>query len=359
MKQFRVAASQRCLATILASILATCLPASTSPQEAHISAAQFWDLYFRNQFLRLEQQNDVWRGEARAEVTQGHKPSALLSEVRSIPIEVTVEALRGYDYSIDARFARISTTPISVAAAFDAVIVKTYPYRDAAPFGKQRMVELFTLVRSRYRLPSGTALTLAKLEQILSAMISEHSEQLNQPIAALVWFLGDRRQRSSSSVLINVLRSSSYVRQSEPHIHFTAIDAAFSALWKVNDKTRLPDLLALMRDANPTGRQKIGSLFERLLSTDELLSPKRCGDAYLDPDFWARLIEPYRSYTHADWDRYDADSLFWELRYLAATRVSLKDSETLQKLANDEVAIVREAVAHRSSQGSRGQNQPN
>jgi hypothetical protein len=181
------------------------------------------------------------------------------------------------------------------------------------------------------------------------AMVAARSEEWNDAIAALVWFLGERRQHSSSAAIMDVVRYSGHLHPTGFHLHFTAVDAAFSALWKIDDKMQLVDLLTLMRQADPTGQRKFAALFERLLSTHELLSIEQCGDDWFTPEFWAKKIEPLRNYAPEDWDRYDAHSLFWELRYSAATRLNPGDP-VLQMLARDAVDTVRlQAVSRHNS----------
>lgn len=327
----------------LSGVLVTgVLSLSSMKKPLQISAPQFWKTYFGGQFLTLENNNGVLRGEARTDDGRDQGLAGLLRGVRSVPVMVSSETLRGYDYSSDPRFACVSAATTAVGVAYDAVMTKTYSYCDAAPYGKQRMAELFVLVHNRYGLPTGSALGIADVERALIAMIREESDQLNQPIAAVVWFLGECRQRSSSLPLIEVLRNSSYLKKSGRHLHFTAVDAAFSALAKVDDKVRLFELVSLMQDAEPTGRRKFASLFEHLISTDKLLSPESCGDRFVDPNFWRRFVNSRKDYSATDWDRYDVGSLFWELRYLAAVRLPVADSVSLTRLKDDYVATIRD-----------------
>ena len=310
----------------------------------HINPERFWDLYFRNLFVQLERKNGLYTGEIFTEPDYAQPPLGLLRDVDKMQVEVPFSSLQDYNYSGDGKFARIMQIPASVSEAYEAVITGTYPFRDPAPFGKQRMAELFTQIRGQFRLNTIGELSLADLEQTLSHMVENHTQALNQPIAALAWFLGERRERSSSAALLFVIQNSSFAPYARHQLHFTPVDAAFSALWKVNDKTRLWDILEMMRYTSESGRRKFAPLFERLLSTTELLSFEHCGNDYLEPDFWASKLEPRRKYTAVHWDQYDADSLFWEIRYLAVMRLPAANSETLRKLALDEVGTVREAA---------------
>lgn len=310
----------------------------------HINPEQFWDLYFRNLFLQLERKNGLYTGEIFAEPDQAQPPLELLRDVPKVQVEVSFGSLQEHNYSADGRFARITQIPASVSEAYEAVIAGIYPFREPAPFGKQRMAELFTQIRGQFLLSTNGELSLADLEQTLSNMVENHTPALNQPIAALAWFLGERRERSSSAALLFVVQNSSFAPYARHQLHFTPVDAAFSALWKVNDKARLWDILEMMRYTSESGRRKFAPLFERLLSTTELLSFEHCGSDYLESDFWASKLEPGRNFTAADWDQYDADSLFWEIRYLAVLRLPATNSDTFRKLAIDEVGTVRGAV---------------
>jgi hypothetical protein len=317
----------------LMTVVLLCLAGS----QDFVSPAQFWDLYFRGLFVTVEHNAGSWRGQARSEPSVSG-PAAILKKTSFFAFSISDRALRSYDYSHDARFTLVDAVPASVDAAFEAVIDGTYPYRDPAPFGKKRMMELFTMIRCRYHLPD-RGLTMEDLERTLSATTT--SPEMIQSTAALLWFLGEQRQRSSSTVVIDVLRNPAYLEPTGAHFPFFVVDAAFSALWKIDDKSKLIILLALMQRSNDAGRRKFAALFERLLSTQELLSPERCGSVWSSPEFWAKIIEPRRNYALADWDRYDAGSLFWEIRYLAATRLN-RDAPALRRLTGDEVECVRQ-----------------
>lgn len=309
-----------------------------------IPAGQFWDIYFQGRMLLLEYQDQSWSGRASART-----PSAisLLKESESFDFRIPGEALRAYNYQSDPRFTLIATIPASVAEAFESVVKGTYPYRDAVPLSRHRMGELFSQMHGRYGLGVKVALTLEGLEQLLFAMIAQRSEDLHQDIAALVWFLGERHERSSSGAVMEVLRNSSYLNPGPFQLHFTAVDAAFTALWKIDDKSKLPELLELMRRSDDTGRRKFAALFSRLLSSRKLVSLERHGAAWSTPEFWAQYIDPHRANTLRDWDRFDASSLFWEIRYLAAIRVH-EDDPQLRTLADDDVEPVRQAASVRA-----------
>ena len=181
-------------------------------------------------------------------------------------------------------------------------------------------------------------------------MIEDHTPALDQPIAVLVWILGEQRDRSSATVLYEVLYNSSYSAFAPHRLHFTAVNAAFSALWKVNEKTVVWKILDLMRDSSESGRMKMAALIERLFSTTELLSLDRCGDQYSDFNFWAKLLEPFRAYGPLEWDRWDVNSLFWEIRLQAAIRLPLQEMKLLDRLGGDEVGTIRDLVSLRLRQ---------
>ncbi|MET0649849.1 MAG: hypothetical protein ABW208_24835 [Pyrinomonadaceae bacterium] len=310
-----------------------------------ISAQQFWDYYFRDLFLRLERAGGGYAGEVLSEPERAQPPEGLLLlDAPQVRVEVPAGVVREYDYASDGRFARLAERPASIAEAYRAVVEGTYPFRDPAPFGKQRMAELLTQARTLVPRGPGEELTLEDFEQTLRLAVEGDAPGLDQLVAALVWFVGERRERASSGVLLLVVQNSSYSPFARRRLHFTAVDAAFSALWKVNDKSCLWELLEILPYTSESGARKIVPLFGRLLSTTELLSPDLCGNAYLEPAFWAARLAPLREYADADWDRYDADALFWELRWLAALRLNRGDAGTLRRLADDEVGTVREAA---------------
>jgi len=311
-----------------------------------ITAERFWNLYFRNAFLTLERRRDKCVGQIYSDSERAQPPGGLLGGSFQVPVEVAFTTLREYDYTKDGRFALIAKRPASVGAAYEAIINQTYPYRDPAPFGKQRMAELFTEV-GMHSMTSPKPLTLEILEQKTLSIVETHVDALNQPLAALAWFLGERRERSSSKALLAIVNNAPFAPSTRRHIHFTAIDAAFTALWKVNDKESLWSIIELMRKTTDAGRRKIAPLLQRLLSTSELLSIEHCGDDYFRPEFWAKLLEPRRGFRPSEWDRFDAESLFWEIRYLSALRLPPTDVEMLRKLISDEVQTVRDAAASR------------
>ncbi|MDY6994009.1 MAG: hypothetical protein SVR94_15590 [Pseudomonadota bacterium] len=313
-----------------------------------ITAEQFWDYYFRDDFINLKRDNNGYMGEIYENTSQSHTPLSLVKEFSKKNIEISKTILKKYDYSNDKRFFLISTPTDHLSKAFTAVLEKTYDYRQPAPFGKQRMSELFVLLRHHYQLNPNNHLTISLLEKTLKQMIESYSKEMIQPIAALVWFLGECRQISSADVLILTVENSKYIHNSVPSIHFTAVNTAFNALWKINPKLKLPNLIKLMKQANESGKRKFAPLFTRLLSTNEMLSLDLLGNDYLNPDYWAGIIKRYNHNTQLDWDQFDTNALFWEIRYLAALRLPSTDANLI-KLANDEVSIIAKTVQQQRS----------
>lgn len=312
-----------------------------------INASRFWDLYFRNAFLTLERHSDRYAGRIYSEPEEAQPPGGLVRDMVEVPFEVPLNILREYDYAGDGRFALITQRLGDLNAAIERIVDQTYLYREPAPFGKLRMSELFGKIHRQLIHRQVTEIPLADLQQELRDMVEHHTADLNQPIAALSWFLGELRERSSSHSLLLVVENSSIAPFARKQVHFTALDAAFSALWKVNDKACLWKVLEIMLHTSESGRRKIAPLFARLLSTTELLGLELAGSAYFETDFWASRLEPYRNFTSTDWDYFDANSLFWEIRYLSALRLSTTEVEVLRKLERDEVQTIRAAVSSR------------
>ena len=188
---------------------------------------------------------------------------------------------------------------------------------------------------------------MADVERAVAQMVDRYVESYSQPLAALAWFLGEQRMRSSAAALMGIVRNARFNPFARAPIASTAVSAAFSALWKVNDKRTLWALLELMPDVSDTGRRTMAPLFERMLSTTELLGAARLGDDYLRPEYWRNLLEPHSAWQATEWDRYDAGSIFWELRHLAATRLPTDDARYLGALSDDEVRTVGDAARAR------------
>lgn len=303
-----------------------------------ISVEQFWDYYFRNAFQTLERKHGQYTGTVLAESADGISKRLFdTSEPEVVSIDMAV--LQRFDYRNDGRFSLALKRPTDASVAYTEIVEKTYPYREPAPFGKQRMSELFSEIHMRWH-QTPDSITLSGFEEIVIHIVGQYRDSDNQQLAALAWFLGEQRQRSSAKALLAIVNNAGFVPFAQHPIHFTSVDAVLSALWKVNDKGSMGELLTLMRNASNAGKRKIAPLFERLVSTTELLSQERCGENYLNPEFWERFFAPRSQFTNTEWDRYDTDSLFWEIRLLSALRLSAAESIYLDKLANDEVKVV-------------------
>ena len=310
-----------------------------------LSAEQFWQLYFDDRLLTLRRDQDSYVGLARAN-SPTVSPTALLIERDAVSFRVSMPTLRAYSYLTDDRFSRYEASPLGVADAFSGVIEGRYSIRDTAPFSSQRIRELLSAIRVQHILPGDDARLLERLESLVSQLVATRSENANQDIAALAWFLGEQRHRSSAKSLLEVVRQSSYLHGDASTIHAVSVDMAFTALAKINDKTLLSEMLEVMRLANESGRRRIAALFSRLLSTRELLSIELLEERWTDPEWWTATFEPLRSNTTADWDRFDSTSLFWELRYFSAKTMP-RSEPSLQVLAADEVAVVRRVAQTR------------
>ncbi len=305
-----------------------------------IDAKQFWELYFHNKFLRLERHPDKYIGEVFDKTSSSGKG---LFDNNRIFVEVNMDDLRVYDYETDGRFTQLIKRPVKADDAVQAIINQSYPYRDAAPFGKERMSELFLqMYPSELKIDS-----LEILEGTTFALANEYNQDLSQPLAGHAWLLGEFRQRSSTKALLNIIHYAPFVSSAQYHLPFTPIDVAFSALWKINDKFALWDLLKLLPSTDDSGKRKIIPLFERLLSTNVLLSLTQHDDNYYETKFWENYLLPMKDFSERDWDSYDANSLFWELRYLSAIRLPLNKTDILNKLISDEVSIVSDIARKR------------
>ena len=313
--------------------------------QTSIEAQQFWDYYFRDRLLTLRHAKNAWAGEALTDAGSG-TVAMFRQRPKTRSFRLSDAELRSYDYDADPRFARLSRQPLRIDAAFAAVRDKIYPYADS-PFDKARMAELFTLADARYGLNPSRPITQDEVERSLLDMISRNRQEQSQVVAALVWFLGERRERSSGRVALEILRHSSYVQDERSPVSSTAADAAFLALRKIDDKTTLTDLIGIMQSMNETGRRRCSELLRYLLSSGELLHPDRAGAAISTAEFWTERIASMRNRTAVDWDRYDATSVQWEIRYAAASRLDASDP-ALRGLSLDPVTTVRRMADERS-----------
>ncbi len=335
---------RRTVLGVLLGQVASALSARTAAQDL-ISADEFWALYFGNRFLTLARTPKALTGEVRSDEVSGSMVD-MVRPVATRQVQIPIEALRAYPFE-DERFDIAAALAMPVEAAFLALTRAEYRYRDAAPFSPQRMQELAREAAAAQ--PGQSSVALTDVRRWLAERIEEPNALQDQVIAALIWFVGERRETGSAGELIRVLERSSHVvgAPEAQVLGSTAVDAAFNALWKINDKSCLPAVLDLMRRFDTTGRWKVAHLFERLLSQEHLLGARLLGDRYVDPAQWQRALSSARLLDPGAAARFDSSSLFWELRLLAARRMPSGNGTALQRLAADEVAPVRKAALKR------------
>lgn len=266
-----------------ASAVALAGLAGCARRRRELSAAEFWDAYFRQRYATLRRSAQGWDGEVRRPTTKD-----LTKEVETDPVAISRNTLLSYDYASDPRFSLPERLALSTGDAIRAVIDKSYPYFDSPPFAPERLSEVFAALKPDAALDPRPLLTQP------------------QPAAAVIWLLGERRDPANASVLLEILQRAD--------LHFTVEDAAFTALAKLNDASHRDDLLSLMNGASGSRRAKIARLFEYQCSSTELLSLAKLGDSYMNPAYWASIppASPGRS-------------LFWEFRYLSGPRSARSD----------------------------------
>lgn len=309
----------------------------------NISASKFWELYYQDN-IQLLQRDKIRISGTGVQREQKRHPNSVLQQTETFTFSLSRASLSEYNYGSDPRFTAFEILPAKINETIDRIIQGDYPFRDSAPFGQTRMSELFTQIKEHLAVSEEEKDVLAVLDQLILDFLRKESAEYNQVIAALVWFLGEIKERSSSESVIQVLRHSRHLNNNQFQINSSVEETAFFALWKINDKSKLTDILELMRHSDETGRRKIANLLTRLLSTDELLSLYKIGPtAWATPDYWDKIITPRQHWSLAKWDQFDASSLFWEIRYLAAKRIPKIDPLN-ELLSNDEVEPVRTAA---------------
>lgn len=313
-------------------------PASARDVEA------FWDAYFENRFVALTRDEFACTGFAR--LLPAGAPAGLADLDEPLQLQEIACArtlLADYDTASDGRFALLPARPPEAAAAVQAMIDGSYPYRAAAPFSRERMAVL--VLQGRQML--GDQVTIEGLQDLLAQLVAGPDAALDRLIAALAFLLGELRDASSAQALLAVIRNASGVPFARRVLHFSAVGAAFAAAWKCDAKSITTDLVVLMEDSDSSARQKIASLFERLYSTRELLGLHRFGEAWLTPAFWQERLAPL---SHPLlWPRLGATSLFWELRLTTLARLGPAQADLLPLLLADEVGVVRDAAMTRLS----------
>lgn len=313
-----------------------------------LSANAFWDLYFNDAFVRLVRKDERWTGLA---TTSGHGLGLrdALRPASAEPIDIAMDTLRQYDDAADPRFQLLGTIETSTDSASLAIVQGQYPYRSAAPFSPQRMSAVMTELRGAVQPEALSArplvLTVSSLTRWLSMALTAPGALTDQRITAAVWFLGERRDPLGAGVLVDLLDRANKGGSLPAQVSSSATDAAYGALWKIADGATLETLAAQMERSSETARWKYARLFERLLSADTLLSSDQLGDNYARPATWATLIAREHLAEPQAWKRHQSRALRWELRALAAHRLSAEDDDLRKRLASDEVGAVRRAAA--------------
>lgn len=309
---------------------------SDSQSAATSSAEAFWNAYFENRFATLMRNEAGCHGLARTLPSGG--PAGLARAPQLQEIACPRALLVDYDTAADGRFALLPSRPPQAGAALQAMIERSYLYRDAAPFGKARMAELLLRCRQMLSDEPGTE----ALQTLLTGLVASSDGTFDAEIAALAFLLGELRDPSSATALLSVIRNAAGVPFARRVVHFSAVNSAFSAAWKSDAKALTPDLLVLMENADSSACQKIASLFERLYSTHEMESLHRHGEAWLTPTFWRQRLAPLSD--PALWPALSAASLFWELRLSIVARLGAEHANLLRLLSADEVGVVRDAA---------------
>ena len=159
-------------------------------------AAEFWDHYFHDDFVRLERRADKYVG-AIANGSGG--PFSFLTGAKTTDIVLPISDLRSYDYATDPRFTLIAKVPSDIAAAYSAVEAQTYPYRDPAPFSPQRLAELLGEIRTACFHDSGPGITLSSVEKALSDFELISRQTVNHPDARDGHEAGGDQSRAEAS----------------------------------------------------------------------------------------------------------------------------------------------------------------
>ena len=307
----------------------------------------FWDLYFQNRFVELARTGTDVSGKYAQPIPSGQ---SYFAARKFDSLRVMREQLKSYDYESDGRFSEILKTPQKLHESVQKIIDGSYPFREPPPFGALRMAELMRQLSKSFEWPQGSSLTSEVLNRSARSITSQFRLEDGQSLNALLWLLGERRERKFTDVLVSAIEESE--RLSNGHkdkIPTSVINTAFEGLCKINDKSFLNRLLTIMDHSEHSGRLRVAALFKRLLSTTQLLSLETLGESYYAVGYWVRIIQKYADYSEVQWDRFDATSLFWENRYLAAKRIPSGD-ECLKQLSDDEVSLVRELAKTKLAQ---------
>ena len=302
-------------------------------------ARLFWDLYFKNRFVELTRGEVEINGKYLHELPPG---KSQFSEPMHGSLTIERDELRRYGYQNDGRFSGILRTPQRPHESIQKLVDRSYPFREPPPFGAERMSELFQQMSDQFGWPQDASMNAEYFNRSAQSLASPFKPENSQPLSALLWILGEQRERIYSKIMVQVIEESQHLHSGhKDKMPVSTVNTALEALWKTDDKSRLKPLLKIMDDSNHSGRLKIAALFKRLLSTTHLLSLEALGEKYYSAGYWEGLIRPYSNYSDAQWDRFDTKSLFWEIRHLATKRIVAKD-EGLKNVVDDEVTLVRE-----------------
>ncbi len=303
------------------------------------NARLFWDLYFKNRFVELTRGEVEISGKYLHELPPG---KSQFSEPQHGSLTIERAELRSYEYQNDGRFSEILKAPQNLQESIQKLVDRSYPFREPPPFGAERMSELVQQMSPQFGWPQDGSMTAEHANRSAQSMASPFKLENSQLLSALLWILGEQRERIYSKVMVQVVEEA----QRLPSGHkdktpLSVVNTALEALWKTDDKSRLEPLLKTMDHSDHSGRLRIAALFKRWLSTTHLLSLEALGENYYSVGYWEGLIRPCSNYSDTQWDRFDTKSLFWELRHLATKRIAAKD-EGLKNVVDDEVTLVRE-----------------
>lgn len=314
-----------------------------SPYE--INRRRFWDIYFQNRFVELYRHPSGYSGRCSRERASLR---TFLGEPEYEAITITHTEITGHDYDNDGRFAQLKNVPATLHEAVYRLVETSYPYRVPPPFGSKRMSELMAHTALRFMWPDDESLRLDQVHATVRALQSSLPGS-SQQLDAVIWLLGERQERMSARTIVDGIVASEQLPGGHKNkLSHSVLSTSFEALVKINNKSVFEPLLAVMDGSQHSGRLRIAALFKRLFSTTHLLSLQALGEDYFSPQYWRREFHPYANFTDIQWDRFDADSLFWETRFQATRRLVHGDA-TLRKLRDDEVSLVSNLARQKSS----------
>lgn len=320
------------------------------------AVSTFWDLYFTNALVSLERLPTHYRFEA-FEPGRLNSPASWFNlDEAPATYELPLDCLAQYKYLEDERFKRLALRPFHLRDTLTKIGQTTYPYRDAAPLPKRAMSErLMEIFPARLLQDPGTsdAILEAIATRTIQTCLDKPDDSLSTVQSALIWVLGEHRSRASAPVLVQILMRAAWApfRAHEP-VSELQVNLALSALLKINDKSSLPQLLALFENCEVDGRRKLAPLLERQLSRESMPGILRSGERYLDPANWSAAYQAALADCQGHWPEFEAREVFWEHRFLAAWRADPSDHSVLEVLQHDEVRVV--ALLAQARLGAKG-----